>query len=127
MEKYYEFKNGCGTGSTTIAIKVITDNEENESMELLVACWWMSESKYSFKITGNVLKVDGLYNVIRFENFHDLTSEEQYECRVFFDCFKFENPLKTEWCSHPIDDLPIGLYMGKFQHLYFGYFMDIFR
>lgn len=115
---YFKHSHGCGSGRTSAHVKIYQEKDEKfKSVEIVVRRWWMGryigKSNFSIQLIGKLLPIDGPYSIIKLTNGMNLTSEEKLNFVTYFDFFYFNKTYRTEWGSHDVNDLPIGLYAGN--------------
>lgn len=76
----------------------------------------MGSGKYKVVMEGKQLPIQGPYSVILFHTVK-ITKEGKREkvaqdLKLAFDCYRFEQPLATEWDQHT-EEYQIGLYCGN--------------
>lgn len=107
MARYFRHDHECGSGYVDALIKLEPDN--NVTIDLRYG--WMGDEKLRYTLLCTFLPVSGPYHIIKVNSFDDGKTEHKLD--AYFDTYIFEQVLDTEWLKYPMDDVPIGLYMGN--------------
>lgn len=112
MATYYKHSHGCGSGYVDSYIK-ISKNDQGGTVAVRVRYGWMGDGKLEYDLSCTLFPVSGPYNVLRIDRFADIKTTTEHKADTYFDMYIFDEVLETEWLKYPIDDIPIGLYMGN--------------
>lgn len=107
MNRYYRHAHGCGSGYVDALLKIEPENK----VMIDLSYGWMGDEKLRYTLSSTLLPVSGPYHIIRVESFNDTESEHKLD--AYFDTYIFNEVLDTEWFKYPMDDVPIGLYIGN--------------
>lgn len=125
MSTYYHHSHGCGSGHVHSSIKIDSDNKATIKLKY----GWMCDERLCYEMMCTLFHTDGPYHIIKVNEFMETTETENKitHADAYFDTYIFEKPLDTEWMKFPIDDIPIGLYMGNGCHSTEKFQLQIFE
>lgn len=111
MAVYYQHSHGCGSGYVDSYIKLDPDNK----LSIRLRYGWMGDERLNYNLLCTLLPISKPYNMLRVDQFTELCKDGNKEHKedAYFDTYIFDDVLETEWLKYPIDDIPIGLYMGN--------------
>lgn len=111
MTTYYKHNSSCGSGYDSSYIKIEPDNKVTINLR-----WgWMGQGRTNCDLECTLYPISGPYHIIKVNKFTELFKDENkvHNKDAYFDTYIFNEVLETEWCKYPMEDIPIGLYIGN--------------